>query len=203
MEDNIFVLPNVVSEELCREVIQYFENNKELHNQRSYTKGNNVICDAIFANDHKRTHKGTVDIDAKIFQALTAVIKDNLYYKLPKAWLYSTDSTLQDSGYEIRKIKGSTRFHADDIDPKVISSDSVTFRVGTIIVCLSNSLDTLDFPMQNRKVKLDQGTLIFFPPYWTHPHQTTYGGSESYRIQTWLTVSTKNKPVNIPVLPSS
>jgi hypothetical protein len=193
MEDNIFVLPNVVSEELFKEVIEYFENNKELQKQRSYKWGNNVVCDAIFANDHKQTHQCTSGIDAKIFQALTAVIKDNLFYKLPKAWTYSTDSTLQDSGYEIRKIKGSTRFHADDIDPKVISSDSVRFRVGTIILCLSNSLDTLDFPMQNRKVKLVQGTLIFFPPYWTHPHQTTYGGCESYRIQTWLTVSKRNK----------
>jgi hypothetical protein len=98
---------------------------------------------------------------------------------------------IEDSGYELRKIIGPTALHADGPE-LTLSNNNIIHRVGTIVISLSGTGDTLLFPDLDIKVNLEEGTFVFFPPYWTHRHSSEWSGTDTYRIQTWLT---NTKPI--------
>ena len=68
-----------------------------------------------------------------------------------------------------------------------IFSDAYKERVGTLIVSLKDTGDEIVFPHLDITVPLKQGTILFFPPYWTHVHYSNWSKQKGYRIQTWLT----------------
>ena len=101
-------------------------------------------------------------------------------------------SFFSSSGYELRKIIGPTALHADGPELRLFNNNNITHRVGTIVISLSGTGDTLLFPDLDIKVNLEEGTFVFFPPYWTHRHSSEWSGTDTYRIQTWIT---NTKPI--------
>ena len=93
---------------------------------------------------------------------------------------------IEDSGYELRKIIGPTHLHADGSEVKMVKN-SISFRVATLVISLAGTGDTLVFPDLDLEVPLEEGDVVFFPPYWTHRHSSKWSGIDTYRIQTWLT----------------
>jgi len=104
------------------------------------------------------------------------------------------------TGYTFRKIYGETRSHIDGITK--IYNSNVTFikennsgdyrmiRKLSIIFSLNDDYDggIFNFPYQNVSIKLKKGSLLLFPPYWTHPHNCTELENNTYRytISTWV-----------------
>ena len=105
------------------------------------------------------------------------------------------------SGYNLRKIYGRTKFHIDGI-LDVIKSD-VTFvnksqtkdnykmvRNASMIFALNDNYDggEFHFPYHDIYLKMKKGSVIIFPPYWTHPHEVSSVENNTYRytINTWF-----------------
>lgn len=102
-------------------------------------------------------------------------------------------------GYTLRKIFGATRSHVDGIN-QVYHSNIVSIsenylkeyrmvRNATIIFSLNNNYDggIFNFPGKNVSLKLEKGSVLIFPPYWTHPHEVSDLSNDSYRytLSTW------------------
>lgn len=104
------------------------------------------------------------------------------------------------SGYSLRKIFGKTRIHTDGLLEKIIRN-KITFiynsidikdymiRSSSVIIALNDNYEGGEFyfPNQNIKHKLKKGSVIIFPPYYTHPHETTDLENNTFRytINTW------------------
>ena len=103
------------------------------------------------------------------------------------------------SGYLLRKIHGKTRLHKDGMNE--IMESNITFiknnlkgdyhmvRNASVIFALNDNHDGghFIFPYFNIDIKLKKGSVIIFPPYWTHEHGTTDLENHTYRytITTW------------------
>jgi len=103
------------------------------------------------------------------------------------------------SGYILRKIYGPTRNHTDGITE--VYDSNITFiknnkigdyrmiRNASIIFALNDDHDggIFKFPYQNVSFKLNKGSVLIFPPYWTHPHEVSGLENDTFRytISTW------------------
>tara|TARA_Y100000996_G_scaffold62569_1_gene42443 strand:- start:9 stop:200 length:192 start_codon:yes stop_codon:yes gene_type:complete len=60
----------------------------------------------------------------------------------------------------------------------------------SIIIALNSDYEGGEFyfPKQDYRIKLKQGDIICFPPYYTHPHMVDPVLNRTYRytINTWL-----------------
>lgn len=102
--------------------------------------------------------------------------------------------------FNLRKIYGKTRCHTDGIEAKLDLSnakfiknneigDGVLVRNASIIFSLNDNYEggTFRFPYQDVFFKLKKGSVVIFPPFWTHPHETDDLENKTYRytINTW------------------
>lgn len=103
------------------------------------------------------------------------------------------------SGYILRKIYGPTRNHTDGFSE--VYDSNVTFiknnnsseyrmiRNSSIIFALNDDYDggIFRFPYHNISFKLKKGSVLLFPPFWTHPHEvdTPENNTFRYTINTW------------------
>lgn len=103
------------------------------------------------------------------------------------------------SGYILRKIYGSTRLHIDNISELYDSNinfiknnkkgDYRMVRSASIIFGLNDDYDggLYNFPYYDITLKLKKGSVIIFPPYWTHEHQVFAVENNTFRytLSTW------------------
>lgn len=103
------------------------------------------------------------------------------------------------SGYLLRKIYGKTKSHIDNIykiydsninfikDDK--KNDYRMIRNASIIFALNDDYDggMFNFPYYDISLKLKKGSVIIFPPYWTHEHEVYTVENHTYRytLSTW------------------
>lgn len=104
------------------------------------------------------------------------------------------------TGFELRKIFGATQLHTDGIDKIEYKKDIWFIKNQTIgdkkmirnmsfILHLNDDYEggLFKFPLHDVEVKLKKGSVIIFPPYWTHPHCVSELENNTYRytINTW------------------
>lgn len=103
------------------------------------------------------------------------------------------------SGYILRKIYGTTRLHADGLCK--IHDSNITFikenkkgdyymvRNASLVFSLNDDYEGGEFcfPNYDVSIKLKKGSVLFFPPYWTHKHKTNELKNDTmrYTITTW------------------
>ena len=103
------------------------------------------------------------------------------------------------SGYCLRKIYGPTRNHTDGITE--VYNSNITFikenksseyrmvRNTSVIFALNDNYEggIVRFPYHNISFKLKKGSVLLFPPFWTHPHEvdTPENNTFRYTINTW------------------
>lgn len=106
----------------------------------------------------------------------------------------------QHTGFILRKIYGKTRLHKDGVT-EIYDNTNVVFirenktedyrmiRNSSIIFSLNDNYDggEFNFPYYDLSIKLKKGSMIIFPPYWTHEHETNFLKNNTYRytISTW------------------
>ena len=196
-DDFIFLERNFVSEDDCDMLIAAFETLQHLAIKRQYDQLNNTIGEVIFVTrelnntvpvkDHDKSL--LKEIDGKLLGIISSFILKNIQPALHiEKFTNLLDTDFQDSGYELRKLTGSTRIHVDNIMPTVnieLNSE-VNLRFGSVSIVLNETDDTIVFPLQKKEFRLTKGAILFFPPFWTHPHYTTCRGVPRYTVQTWL-----------------
>lgn len=105
----------------------------------------------------------------------------------------------QNSGYLLRKIYGRTRLHTDNINE--LYDSNINFiknnkhgeykmvRSASIIFGLNDDYDggIFHFPYYDVKLKLKKGSVLIFPPYWTHEHEVSSVENNTFRytLSTW------------------
>ena len=105
----------------------------------------------------------------------------------------------QNTGYMLRKVYGETRLHIDNISQ--IYDTNVNFiknnhignykmiRTASIIFGLNDDYEggIYNFPYYDISIRLKKGSVIIFPPYWTHEHQVSrvLNGTYRYTLSTW------------------
>ena len=102
--------------------------------------------------------------------------------------------------YIYRKIYANTREHIDGLsDTGTVSNtyvindnrknDLMMVRCITIIFSLNDDYDggEFNFPYYDISIKLKKGSVILFPPYWTHRHSSNNLENNTYRytVNTW------------------
>jgi hypothetical protein len=117
----------------------------------------------------------------KVGKSIDCFIIENMKY------YGNLTENIEDSGYTLRKIIGPTKAHQDGIEIKKYKDNSITYRVATLIISLAGTGDTLIFKELGINIPIEEGMVVFFPPYWTHIHSSEWSGTDTYRIQTWLT----------------
>jgi hypothetical protein len=183
---NIYIMEDIISNQDCdelRKLIDSVQDNLILDN----TPAHQVECfeettHALINNDKidEQLRIKIKSYEEKIFQALYNFCKTlrlkNTFIKIEL-----------DSGYLMRKIFGGTSLHVDS--PRYLN-DTANIRCLSIILALNDDFDggVFNFPYHNFSKKLKKGSVIGFPPYWTHPHEVTTVGKNQFRytITTWM-----------------
>lgn len=135
-------------------------------------------------------------------------IFEKLYEIIPK--INERIQVQYNSNYIMRIITDATRLHTDGAiefkintkdksfnlneNLKKIENDTMNMNVNIIralstIVGLNSDYDggELQFPEQDVSIKLKEGEILCFPPYWTHPHKTTelLNNTKRYTMTCW------------------
>tara|TARA_Y100000741_G_scaffold358307_1_gene337301 strand:- start:537 stop:1418 length:882 start_codon:yes stop_codon:yes gene_type:complete len=178
---------NILSKEYCNEVIRIIDEViKSKKNQIEKWKSNqNVNCLYFNSDSNKFIEEEKIKkLDDTVFKIISKVI-GILKHK------YGITST-GDSGYCFRKIYGPTRLHMDGVIINPINNRLSVRKVRnmSIIIALNSDYEGGEFyfPKQDYRIKLKQGDIICFPPYYTHPHMVDPVLNRTYRytINTWL-----------------
>tara|TARA_Y100000389_G_scaffold118755_1_gene115931 strand:+ start:321 stop:917 length:597 start_codon:yes stop_codon:yes gene_type:complete len=168
----------------CKKIIDFIEDNIDEFKTNKPKKGYNTNSMGRPLS-HMSDKKEFKEIDDLIFKAVGKAV--DVFMRKDDSVSNAILDNLADSGYELRKVIGPTQLHSDGIEFTLVKRTSVRYRVGTLVISLSGTGDTLEFPHLDISVPLEEGTIVFFPPYWTHIHESKWSGIDTYRIQTWLT----------------
>ena len=162
-------------------VLDFVTENDHGFENISHSYGQNTTTKRLYLPLFKDSKNYNI-VDKTIYDAVLKLITA-VSTKIPD---FGKHYPLDDDSYAIRRVIGETRLHVDGPCPIQVNNQTMSFRVGTVILNMEGSNDVLEFPTLNTSIKMDKGTAIFFPPYWTHPHRVTYAGKISHRIQTWI-----------------
>lgn len=173
-----------------REIIDNFINNNNYSNM-IWVPGNNVNCNTFMISSNglnefsnKTLVKEIINKTTRIFNNITEYLTLNYHINING-----------NTGFQFRKIFGSTRIHKDGIHAHHMVSDknieeAKIARIASIVICLNDDYEGGEFyfPVQNITVKLKKGQILIFPPYWTHPHLTNDLKNRTYRytINSWF-----------------
>ena len=158
--------PEILKPKLCTEVASYIESS-----QLNPETDQNVQCSSITLEHTDKLHAKVLDL----FLNLRNFIRHNLSLEV-----------IGDSGYQLRKIHGTTRFHADGS----VDQPGGQVRNLSCIIALNEDYGggEISFPKQDFKYQMSKGDILMFPPYHTHPHLVfpPHAGTYRYTINTWF-----------------
>lgn len=185
VDKNIIIFEDIITDEFCKEVIQFIESNKYQFIEEIPGTFYNVECFNLYLEELKKKQdlnnlSSVLEIDQKIFLIIGQII--NALHAILMGF-----KGKEDSGYNLRKIFGGTKIHIDSI---AIGDYKDYIRCASVIINLNDDYDggIFNFPKQDFSIKLKKGSAIVFPPYWTHPHEVSKVGEGQFRytINTWL-----------------
>jgi hypothetical protein len=160
------------------------------------------ILNDIACNDIKYKNKNNGE-NKKAFED----IKNNIIKKINKIRkiMNTVDKNIKlafSSPIELRKIFGETRLHTDGIlhlyesnityvnKGKRYNDSKLLVRNLSMVCALNEDYEggVFNFPNQNITFKLKRGSVILFPPYWTHPHEVSelLNYTNRYTINSWF-----------------
>jgi hypothetical protein len=191
---------DVLSPEVCSEIIRRFEEDTENHfegivvGEDGATRVDNSIkeCKELTISHHQNW----MDIDKILYESM-GVILNRLCDRYPGFGV----ATAEDEGYRIKRYlpNGVDRF-----DPHVDVGGGHNSHRQLVVCWYLNDVEEggeTHFPVYNISVKPKAGTAATFPPFWTHYHEgkTPISGPK-YIIVGWMTypISTRQRtPVEI------
>ena len=175
MDHSINIYKDVITPELCDELIFLHKKQKIYTEKEVHSEGANVECYNLYLA-HYPEH------DKKVFHVVEAIVsrflEDNIYFP----------DELHHGSYVLREHYGRTALHSDGLfdDEK-----STKARVLSIIIALTDNYDggVFNFPEQSYQVKLKRGEAIIFPPSYFYPHEVSPpSNGERYTISLWVLV---------------
>ena len=165
--------PQLLKPKLCTDLIKYIDSS-----EIQPVRDQNVQCSQILLSHTNKLHAKVLDL----FSELRNIIRS-----------YLTLEVMGDSGYQLRKIYGTTRLHTDGSLDELGGTRNLS-----CIVALNDDFGggEVNFPKQDFLYQMSKGDILLFPPYWTHPHQVfqPHVGTMRYTINSWF----YEKEVSLP-----
>jgi len=113
----------------------------------------------------------------------------NKYYHEVIANTFRPSAESGDSGYEyhIYNPGDVCKSHVDSEIPAISTGESL-LRYASVVLHLNTVKEggELVFPEQNVRIKTEEGKIVAFPPYGTHPHYVTSSSEPREIIMTWF-----------------
>lgn len=185
---NIYIIENFLNDDECTELISFIEQYLHFSEKWEINDSNNVECYNLIMEDLKKKLNNNdllsniLHIDEIIYNIFSNSLK--LINSLTPYLRYD-----KDCGYQLRKNYGKTQLHSDSVNCNQSKSRDYIRTLSMIINLNENYTGGVyKFPLQNIECKLKKGSVIIFPPYWTHPHEvSSINDNESrYSIITWI-----------------
>ena len=173
MDHSINIYKDVITSELCDELISLHKKEKEYTEKEVYGKGTNVQCYNLDLDDYPEYDKKVFDVVEGI---IDRVLVDHIYF--PDDVDYET--------YSVREHYGGTVLHVDGV-----LNDESQRRILSIIIALTDDYDggEFNFPEQSYQVKLKRGEAITFPPSYFYPHEVSPpSNGERYTLTLWVLI---------------
>jgi hypothetical protein len=174
----IFVIDKALNFDECQELINVIDEQATL--EECYGYKSNVQSRYIDLEMLKNSHRELHDrIYKMIFNSINRIV-----IKIGETTPIDISLIRSDSGYRLRKIHGPTKIHTDGV-----LEENGMVRFASLIFALNSDYEggEIVFPEQDVKIKLKAGQVLFFPPHWSHPHETLeLHGTYRYTINTWL-----------------
>ena len=177
----IFEFNNSLSEDICKDMIQRFEESKDEHYEgrvgQTFEKNTDIKKSTDMVVSGKDNWK---DVDQILFtslsKALSAVKKQYDFFSGP----------FKDIGYALQRTEAGEYFHWH------IDGGSHQFSDRQLVAIwylnnVSGPGGETEFLNQEVKINPEMGKLILFPPFWTHEHRgVTLKEGRKYIATTWI-----------------
>jgi hypothetical protein len=154
---------NFLDIEICNKIINLMNNSEQI--ETNINVGNNVECFHVKYNLNEYIIK---ELNKKIYHIL------NIFSQFLNIRIIGSSDLL------LRKVFGETILHMDgaciDITRHPYTNIELkSVRVLTLVGMLNDNYEggIYNFPNQEISIKLKAGSIILFPPYWTHPHSVS------------------------------
>ena len=181
--DMIYVERDVLSQEKCDELIKYFWDNKDKHDDGKVEHFVNGEYQGKLANkDHKNCTQFMFEPGHKYAELMTQVIQDAyMNYRTRLPVLPAADLAILD--YTIRvypKGEGIFKTHVDQAEGGTISR---LFACIIYLNAVEEGGETF-FPDWNIGCKCERGKILIFPCNWIFPHGSNKNISDDKYILT-------------------
>ena len=195
IKDFIGIFPNAARKEYCEKVIDHFH---WIQKTRGYGQGNiqtrqelegvsplQKDSDMYFLEDEP-----DIIVLEENMKILRVYIETTwkCYAKLKEKYGILGDLAMHKMSYsvKIQKYKPSQGYHAWHCDSDKIAN-SRRMMVSTLYLNTVEKGGETEFLYQNMRVTPEQGTLVLWPTYWTHPHRGNPPlEGNKYIINSWL-----------------
>ena len=176
LEDYIQIYENTLSNQICEELIDYFENNKNKH-QRIDNKGFPTFTQLNLTQNKEEKQNIHNFLLKKVLE-----YRDK-YYKIFGEKLFPSSHMLEEFRIKRYNIGGEDRF-----DTHVDVSDYPSAKRFLSFFWYLNSVEEGGETIFNKlKIKPTAGKLVIFPPLWLFPHKGNIPISgKKYILSTYL-----------------
>tara|TARA_R100000995_G_scaffold56978_1_gene28261 strand:- start:55 stop:630 length:576 start_codon:yes stop_codon:yes gene_type:complete len=185
IDNLIFCNEKALSEKQCKDIIFFFENNKQFHDEGSTSKGidkNIKKCTEIFLS--------TDELQQPFFKCLLYALQDTgKKFKDKYSFLSTTRPWDIAEIFKIQKYLPSEAYFQLHCENNGFPDGFTERRMIAWMLYLNDIKEggeTL-FPQQDIKFKPKTGNMMFWPAYWTHPHKGIPAPKETkYIVTGWF-----------------
>ena len=183
MVDFIGVYDKVTSSKMCKKIIDFFEDNKDLHIRGRYALGGNVgiAVDPSIKDSIDIALEFNVDTIPSIIIAKVL----NSYTRLYIDTFNSTeivDEFSVDMGYNLQKYNPGQGYHLLHCENSGIGSNRVL--AWTLYLNTVTDGGGTYYPEYKKTIDAVEGRLCIFPAFWTHAHKGIVSNTETKYIAT-------------------
>ena len=179
----IFEKKNALPDFLCDDMVARFEANEADQYQGRVGVDMNDNTDLKKTTDVIASGKAHwKDVDNNLFRSLAMALKE-----FKEIYPYFSDmGRFKDMGYNLQRYREGEYYHWH------VDSDNVGLASRQLVALwYLNDVEeggTTDFLFQKASVTPEKGTLVLFPPFWTHEHRAgVVTKGVKYIATTWIT----------------
>ena len=178
----IYEFPNALTRDFCREMIRRFEEKPEQQIQGRMGQAAAVQNEIKRSTDLRISGRADwKDADATLVRSLTEAFQE-----IAHAFPFFAANRFKDMGYQMQRTLPGEYYHWHvDGGPGEFMSRQL------VAIWYLNDVEgpggETEFPIQQLKVKPEEGKLVLFPPFWTHVHRgVTLEQGVKYIAPTWI-----------------
>ena len=188
MRDFIFRKKNVVSQEDCDKIIDFFESNPNSHLQGTVGSEEKLVPSDKISTEILLNVTHCNSLNEIIWKAMTQSVEE---YKKIFPFLDSGVRRWEvNTIMKIQRYKPGEGYFVEHCENAGFSGESVggDKRMMAWMIYLNDVRDGgyTEFPTQRKKFQPRRGDVLIWPAYWTHPHKGVTSKSQTkYIITGW------------------